>query len=709
MKAWIAACALSTCIAANAAQAPEATPRWQLASGRGVVWNVMAGEAHHDFIEMNGEEVGLVVRYGVDSQGLLTVNQELVWPLLRFHPNLTGNYLRVAFGEDARLDKDDRFSAGLLPALSVRAGEKWEPLISRTLQRARHEGITQFEGTLNFANGTALAFRREIFPSGDLPAAIDTTLISNMSDKELALSVDEFQQVRKTGAERGIYGAYSVTERVLGAGTYILRPGESTRVSVVFEAHKDGEQLLTLDVAAQKHVREQRVADILEEMKLETPDPVLNTAFALAKLHTTESLFRTKAGLLHSPGGGGRYYAAIWANDQAEYANPFFGMLGDRLASEAAINSFRQFARFVNPDYRPIPSSIISEGESFWNEAGDRGDMAMIAYGASRFALSNGARQIAEDLWPLIEWCLEYLHRKVTAQGVVASDSDELERRFPAGKANLSTSSLYYDALRSAVFLGRELGKSRAQLEDYSRRATDIRSAIEQYFGADVEGFRTYRYYDRTDLADSPKPEVRAYASEPDKLRSWIAMPLAMGIFDRKEGTLAALFSSRLWTADGLATEEGQVTYWDRSTLYALRGALAAGSTPQAMERLQAYTVRRLLGDHVPYPVEAFPEGGGAQLAAESALYCRVFTEGLFGIRPTGLRSFELTPRLPQSWSFMALRNVHAFGSVFDLQVSRTASGKARVAIRQVGQRLKVYNIDSGGTRAIQLESPPRR
>jgi hypothetical protein len=224
-----------------------------------------------------------------------------------------------------------------------------------------------------------------------------------------------------------------------------------------------------------------------------------------------------------------------------------------------------------------------------------------------------------------------------------------------------------------------------------------------------VEGFRTYRYYDRTDLADSPKPEVRAYASEPDKLRSWIAMPLAMGIFDRKEGTLAALFSSRLWTADGLATEEGQVTYWDRSTLYALRGALAAGSTPQAMERLQAYTVRRLLGDHVPYPVEAFPEGGGAQLAAESALYCRVFTEGLFGIRPTGLRSFELTPRLPQSWSFMALRNVHAFGSVFDLQVSRTASGKARVAIRQVGQRLKVYNIDSGGTRAIQLESPPRR
>jgi len=31
---------------------------------------------------------------------------------------------------------------------------------------------------------------------------------------------------------------------------------------------------------------------------------------------------------MHGPGGG-RYYAAIWANDQAEYANPFFPFLGN--------------------------------------------------------------------------------------------------------------------------------------------------------------------------------------------------------------------------------------------------------------------------------------------------------------------------------------------------------------------------------------------
>ena len=92
-----------------------------------------------------------------------------------------------------------------------------------------------------------------------------------------------------------------------------------------------------------------------------------------------------------------------------------------------------------------------TEGEGFWNGAGDRGDQAMIAYGAGRFALARGERKTAEELWPLIEWCLEYSRRKIDKNGVVASDSDELENRFPSGDANLCTSALYYDALISAA------------------------------------------------------------------------------------------------------------------------------------------------------------------------------------------------------------------------------------------------------------------
>jgi hypothetical protein len=144
-----------------------------------------------------------------------------------------------------------------------------------------------------------------------------------------------------------------------------------------------------------------------------------------------------------------------------------------------------------------------------------------------------------------------------------------------------------------------------------------------------------------------------------------------MEIFDRKAGTIDALFSPALWTEDGLASVSGDETFWDRSTLYALRGVLAAGATEQAMTFLHAYSNRRLLGDHVPYPVEAYPEGSQRHLSAESGLYCRIFTEGLFGIRPTGLQSFRMTPRLPASWPSMRLRHIRAFGHDFDILVER--------------------------------------
>ncbi|CAN5355476.1 hypothetical protein BH11ARM2_BH11ARM2_12760 [soil metagenome] len=72
----------------------------------------------------------------------------------------------------------------------------------------------------------------------------------------------------------------------------------------------------------------------------------------------------------------------------------------------------------MNKEFRPIPSSIIAEGTSFWNGAGDRGDMAMIAYGESRYALAKGDRGKTLHVWPLIEWCLEYLDRKVSPEGV---------------------------------------------------------------------------------------------------------------------------------------------------------------------------------------------------------------------------------------------------------------------------------------------------
>jgi hypothetical protein len=303
----------------------------------------------------------------------------------------------------------------------------------------------------------------------------------------------------------------------------------------------------------------------------------------------------------------------------------------------------------------------------------------MIAYGASRFALALGDMKTAEELWPLIEWCIEYCNRKMTPEGVVASDSDELEGRFPAGKANLCTSSLYYDALISSSWLARDLGKPKSLVNQYKTRAEKLKMSIEKYFGAVMDGFDTYRYYDGNDV-----------------LRSWICIPLTVGIFDRSKGTIDALFSPKLWTDQGLLTQAGTTTFWDRSTLYGFRGVIAAGAVDRAMPFLKSYSERRLLGDHVPYAVEAWPEGNQRHLSAESALYCRVITEGMFGFRPAGMNSFTVTPQLPSEWNEMALKNIVAFGGrKIDIGIKRSGR-KIIVRINIDGKEIKNIPVENG-------------
>ena len=86
-------------------------------------------------------------------------------------------------------------------------------------------------------------------------------------------------------------------------------------------------------------------------------------------------------------------------------------------------------------------------------------------------------KEEAKELWPLIQWCLEFSHRKLNEGGVVASDRDEWEGRFPAGKANLCTSSLYYDALLSSAYLADDLGK-KAVAGKYRSQAKELEKSI---------------------------------------------------------------------------------------------------------------------------------------------------------------------------------------------------------------------------------------
>lgn len=860
------------CIAIISQTVNSQDTRWKIQPDNSIVWNVSKNDTHIDNIEMSGFYTSAIVHYGV-KKGQLHQKVKLVFPMLRTIPNDT----------HASLIHD--FDSSIFEKINVNGKN-----VIEYPTHFYHKGILKIVSKTN----TGLIVKHQLYPSTDLPVFIDKVTLKNPTNSIIKINIPTIHNNHTTKANKGVKGAYIISAKSTKSGDFILKENESISYAIIYSARQinENEQYVSADFELNK--RKDFIKKTLSNLVLETPDKILNNAFSFAKIRATESIFNTKGGLMHAPGGS-RYYAAIWANDQAEYANPFFPFLGSHAGNESAINSFRHFARFMNAEYKPIPSSIIAEGLDYWNGAGDRGDMAMIAYGATRFALAYGDKNTAKELWPLIEWCLEYSKRKINSDGVVTSDSDELEGRFAAGNANLNTSSLYYDALISAVILGKELQIDSSALNTYQNQANQLKSNIEKYFGATMNGYQTYRYFKGNDF-----------------LRAWIATPLTVNIFNRSKGTIDALFSKHLWTDDGLASQasikqwkasvksfikihtlqerdnrsqkaiakvfenpifnqatfasptyrdakwkhiqlpgayetifkdkeptdgvywfrkkvnisdtssdfilkingsiddsakifvngkpvgisiwnltknefsvpksilkkgsntiailaidrrgpggilgditlsnnsnnkislngnwkykffgftrnyqylikstkrikkvlnnqeklksifqdENITTFWDRATLYALRGVFAAGETKKAMEFFQFYSKRRLLGEHVPYPVEAYPEGNQRHLSAESALYCRVVTEGLFGIRPTGFNSFTFTPKLPENWNYMKLKNIKAFNSNFTISLKRSGN-LIDVQILNSNKIVHQSSVKNGATLAIQLK-----
>ncbi len=653
-----------------------------LAFGEGEIWKLHEGsiafepekgKAHRDRIEMSGLKASAIVDYGADAAGELELSVRAVFPSFRMKPNLMESaFIRDFAIDPLKLANTGRFGAVRDTPNRVRAKVK----------RITFDGVLRIEE--RFDGESRLEISREIAPSPDKAAICQAIEVKNVGDSAANVEIPEICIVARPNEGLCDSGRYKAVCKTSGHGGFRLEPNGTLRFQMTICASPDGEDP-EADARAEIAKRRVFLSGLGESLTLKTPDPAIDRMFAFAKIRAAESVFETRAGLMHCPGGG-RYYMGFWANDQAEYASPLFPFLGDKNALEAAFNMFALWSRHMSPDYKMIPSAITAEGKITWNGKGDRGDAAMIAYGAGRLALACGDAARAGELEPLIDWCLEYCRRNLDERGVVRSDCDELELRFPAGDANLCTSSLYYDALVSASHLKRELGDAKAARE-LSARAAEMRKNIKRHFEAEVEGFKTYRYYEGNDV-----------------LRSWIAIPLCMGILDRADGTAEALLSPRLLTKDGMLVQSStRNNYWDRTYLYALRGLFAAGKADGAARALAEYAAKRLLGGHVPYAIEAFPEGDKRHLSAESALFCRIASEGIFGIRPTGFRSFEIRPGLPGGWAGAKLSRIRAFGDDFDVELSRANGGtRVRVASRKTGKTAE-KTVAPGGAVQIKL------
>lgn len=584
---------------------------------------------HSNHIEMSGFFCSAIISYRVKENRDFELYRFAVFPSVRINPNDTHGSLCEAFN-GVEISSDGR-------------GEKLESI--------------EFDGILSFTSHMGNAeVRRSIFPAVYKKALIEEINIKCENDICIAVKGAKRKRTVKSCFTPYDYDISLKTSTYLDKnalekdGAINLSSGSHT-LTVIYAT----EDMPVYQAADERSERLSFINESNSRLKITTPDKDINREIQLAKLRASESIFMTKNGLMHAPGGG-NYYAALWTNDQCEYANPFFAYLGYNRADEQSLNCYRLFSKLVSED-KAVYTSICAEGDDYWHGAGDRGDTSMYVYGFARWLLTMGNKKTAGEYLPVLETACRYIESRINSENAVESDSDELENRFESGDANLSAAVISYDAFVSMSYLEKEFGRADKQ-QEYIKLAERIRQGIENYFGAEVEGYDTYRY-----------------CAQENRLRSWICLPLTVGINDRLDDTLSALKSDRLKRPCGLLTRSGDSTYWDRSLLYALRGIFYAGKANDALEMLREYTFSRLYGEHAPYPVEAFPEGNGAHLAAESALYVRIFTEGVLGFRPLGFRCFELKPSLPDDWDFLSIEDFIYSGVALTINLSKTENG----------------------------------
>jgi hypothetical protein len=644
---------------------------WHANTDNSITWDLTAEKRlpHDDNIELSGTQISAIIRYEVDKAKQLKITRDVIFPQLRKYTKSTESlyraYLRTSYTDD------------ILPVLTL-ADKKYE---------VGEVDSVSIKGKLTFyfKQRDGLTVVRSFFPSMSQRCLVEKWTLLNTSQKPCTVGIGATELKQ---AEQGWHGTYHRRTFTDAKPSVTLQPSEHYDFGVYFLATVNDEPEPAVSVASIERSRDTFLDSIATTLQLHSPDPVINTLFYFSKIRAAESIFRSRYGLIHSPGGG-NYYVGIWANDQAEYSGPFFPYLGYQTGVQAAMNAYRIFQRNIPKDGGKMWASFEMD-VTFPFGAHDRGDAAMIAFGATHFLLASGDQQKSEELWPLITWCLDYCRKRTTSEGIVASESDELEDRFPAGSANLSTSSLYYGALLQAARLAKAMHKPASLSSTYQQRAKLLATAIEKYFGAEMAGLHTYKYY-----------------KENTTLRSWICLPLVVGLTPRKAGTLDALFD-KLWSPNGVLTElnpnaGAPQVFWDRGSLYAFRGAFKAGASDRALERLASYSTTRLTGFRVPYAVEAWPENGMAHLSAESALYCRIFTEGILGLEPTGFNSFTLRPSLPAKWDYMTLSNIKAFNTTFDINLRRD-KGKVQLQVIQLGKVVVQRTLRNEATVEVLLK-----
>ena len=269
----------------NTVPAGEKT-RWTIEGDHAIAWNVESGDPeHYDHIEMSGERISVIYEYGVDPCGAFTLRRNVIWPLLRKYPNDTYGHTSMQFCQD--------FLDG--------ATADGHRIVKGQTEKIMLDG----KMTVVSRNGR-LSITRCLFPSVGKAAICEEYTICNLSSDSVCIKIPARRDEYLTDKATGVDGEYHLIARTSHSSDIIktLAPSETMSFGAEVIGYKYPEIEEYIDISLEKSLRDAFVSEVCGKLVLSTPDPVLNTMFAFAKIRGSESLFRTKGGLTHSPGGG---------------------------------------------------------------------------------------------------------------------------------------------------------------------------------------------------------------------------------------------------------------------------------------------------------------------------------------------------------------------------------------------------------------------
>lgn len=115
--------------------------------------------------------------------------------------------------------------------------------------------------------------------------------------KGLEIVIPSQRLVYTTPAGQGTEGAYTLVASTTNTTdiTTVIMPGESVSFGASVQGYKSSEKELYPDVPAELAAREEFVNQLGNSLVFDSPDNIVNTQFAFAKIRAAESIFGLRA------------------------------------------------------------------------------------------------------------------------------------------------------------------------------------------------------------------------------------------------------------------------------------------------------------------------------------------------------------------------------------------------------------------------------